>query len=153
MSTQPSLATKPSLTLKRRLNAPPAKVYAAWTEPAQIARWFGPQGAEVLRAEADVRVGGRYRVIFRVPDGDEHDVSGVYREVVPNQKLVFTWAWISTPERESLVTVALKRDGDCTLLTLTHEQFFDEPARDRHRSGWSGALDNLETYIDRQSKE
>ena len=153
MSTQPSLATKPSLTLKRRLNAPPAKVYAAWTEPAKIARWFGPQGAEVLRAEADVRVGGRYRVIFRVPDGEEHDVSGVYREVVPNQKLVFTWAWISTPERESLVTVALKRDGDGTLLTLTHEQFFDEPARDRHRSGWSGVLDNLESYVNRQSKE
>ena len=153
MSTQPSLATKPSLTLKRRLNAPPAKVYAAWAEPAKIARWFGPQGAEVLRAEADVRVGGRYRVIFRVPDGEQHDVSGVYREVVPNQKLVFTWAWISTPERESLVTVALKRDGDGTLLTLTHEQFFDEPARDRHRSGWSGALDNLESYVNRQSKE
>ena len=153
MSTQPSLATKPSLTLKRRLNAPPAKVYAAWTEPAKIARWFGPQGAEVLRAEADVRVGGRYRVIFRVPDGEQHDVSGVYREVVPNQKLVFTWAWISTPERESLVTVALKRDGDGTLLTLTHEQFFDEPARDRHRSGWSGVLDNLESYVNRQSKE
>jgi uncharacterized protein YndB with AHSA1/START domain len=153
MSTQPSLATKPSLTLKRRLNAPPAKVYAAWTEPAKIARWFGPQGAEVLRAEADVRVGGRYRVIFRVPDGEQHDVSGVYREVVPKQKLVFTWAWISTPERESLVTVALKRDGDGTLLTLTHEQFFDEPARDRHRSGWSGVLDNLESYVNRQSKE
>jgi uncharacterized protein YndB with AHSA1/START domain len=153
MSTQPSLATKPSLTLKRRLNAPPAKVYAAWTEPAKIARWFGPQGAEVLRAEADVRVGGRYRVIFRVPDGEQHDVSGVYREVVPKQKLVFTWAWISTPERESLVTVALKRDGDGTLLTLTHEQFFDEPARDRHRSGWSGVLDNLENYVNRQSKE
>ena len=153
MSTQPSLATKPSLTLKRRLNAPPAKVYAAWTEPAKIARWFGPQGAEVLRAEADVRVGGRYRVIFRVSDGEQHDVSGGYREVVPKQKLVFTWAWISTPERESLVTVALKRDGDGTLLTLTHEQFFDEPARDRHRSGWSGVLDNLESYVNRQSKE
>ena len=107
----------------------------------------------MLRAEADVRVGGRYRVIFRVPDGEQHDVSGVYREVVPKQKLVFTWAWISTPERESLVTVALKRDGDGTLLTLTHEQFFDEPARDRHRSGWSGVLDNLESYVNRQSKE
>ena len=153
MSTQPSLATKPSLTIKRRLNAPPAKVYAAWTEPAKIASWFGPQGAEVLRAEADVRVGGRYRVIFRVPDGEQHDVSGVYREVVPKQKLVFTWAWISTPERESLVTVALKRDGDGTMMTLTHEQFFDEPARDRHRSGWSGVLDNLESYVNRQSKE
>ena len=65
-------------------------------------------GAKSLRAEADVRVGGRYRIVVRTPDGEEHDVSGVYREVVPNEKLVFTWAWRSTPERESLVTIALK---------------------------------------------
>ena len=147
------MSSKPALTLKRRLNAPPSKIYRAWTDAAKISRWFGPEDAEILRAETDVRVGGRFRIVFRGPDGEEHDVGGVYREVVPKQKLVFTWAWISTPERESLVTVALKRDGDGTLLTLTHEQFFDEPARDRHRSGWSGALDNLENYIDRQSKE
>jgi uncharacterized protein YndB with AHSA1/START domain len=147
------VSSKPALTLKRRLNAPPSKVYRAWTDAAKISRWFGPEDAEILRAETDVRVGGRFRIVFRGPDGEEHDVSGVYREVVPNQKLVFTWAWISTPERESLVTVALKRDGDGTVLTLTHEQFFDEPARDRHRSGWSGALDNLESYVNRQSKE
>jgi uncharacterized protein YndB with AHSA1/START domain len=147
MSTQSDLATKPSLTLKRRLNAPPAKVYGAWTDPAQIMRWFGPEQAEMLRAEANARAGGRYRIVFRTPDGEEHDVSGVYREVVPNQKLVFTWAWRSTPERESLVTVALKRDGDGTVLTLTHEQFFDEAARNRHRTGWTGALDKLDQYF------
>ena len=145
MSTQTS--TKPSLTLKRRLNAPPAKVYGAWTDPAQIARWFGPAQAETLRAETDVRVDGRYRIVMRTPDGEEHDVSGVYREVVPNEKLVFTWAWRTTPERESLVTITLKGDGTGTMLTLTHEQFFDEPARDRHQSGWSGALDKLEKYL------
>ena len=147
MSTKSAVATKPSLTLKRRLNAPPAKVYAAWTDPKKIGRWMGPEGIETLSAEADVRVGGRYRFIMRSPDGEKHDVSGVYREVVANEKLVFTWAWRSTPERESLVTVALKPDGDGTLLTLTHEQFFDEAARDRHRTGWSGALDKLEKYV------
>ena len=62
----------------------------------------------------------------------------------PNEKLVFTWAWKTTPERESLVTVLLKPDGDGTLLTLTHEQFFDEDARDRHKGGWNGALDKME---------
>jgi uncharacterized protein YndB with AHSA1/START domain len=147
MSTKSAVASKPSLTLKRRLSAPPAKVYAAWTDPKKIGRWMGPEGIETLSAEADVRVGGRYRFIMRSPDGEKHDVSGVYREVVSNEKLVFTWAWRSTPERESLVTVALKPDGDGTLLTLTHEQFFDETARDHHRSGWSGALDKLEKYV------
>ena len=133
--------------LVRRLNAPPAKIYRAWTDAAKISRWFGPEDAEILRAETDVRVGGRFRIVFRGPDGEEHDVGGVYREVVPNQKLVFTWAWRSTPERESLVTVALKRDGDGTLLTLLHEQFFDEAARDRHRRGWNETLDKLVSYV------
>jgi uncharacterized protein YndB with AHSA1/START domain len=141
------VSSKPALTLKRRLNAPPAKIYRAWTDAAKISRWFGPEAAEMLRAETDVRVGGRFRIVFRGPDGEEHDVGGVYREVVPNQKLVFTWAWRSTPERESLVTVALKRDGDGTLLTLLHEQFFDEAARDRHGRGWSETLDKLESYV------
>jgi uncharacterized protein YndB with AHSA1/START domain len=144
---QPQVAAKPSLTLKRRLNAPPAKVYAAWTDPAKLAAWFGPGGIENVRAETDLRVDGRYRIVMHSSGGEEHDVSGVYREVVPNQKLVFTWAWRSTPERESLVTVLLKPDGDGTLLTLTHEQFFDEAARDRHQSGWTGILDKLEKYF------
>jgi uncharacterized protein YndB with AHSA1/START domain len=142
-----ALAQKPSLTLKRRLAAPPAKVYAAWTDPAKLSRWFGPTGAEVLRLEADARVGGRYRILMRTPDGEEHGVSGIYREVVPNEKLVFTWAWRTTPERESLVTISLRPDGDGTILTLTHEQFFDEAARDRHRTGWTAALDNLEQAL------
>jgi uncharacterized protein YndB with AHSA1/START domain len=98
----------------------------------------------VLLADVDVRVGGRYRFAMRSPDGEEHRVSGIYREVVPNRKLVFTWAWQSTPERESLVTVTLKPAADGgTDLTLTHEQFFDEAARDRHEQGWTGSLDRL----------
>jgi uncharacterized protein YndB with AHSA1/START domain len=105
--------------------------------------WFGPADAETLLAETDPRVGGRFRVLMRTANGEEHDVSGVYREVVRHEKLVFTWAWRSTPEWESLVTVALKSDGDGTVLTLTHEQFFDEAARDAHRGGWSEALDKL----------
>jgi uncharacterized protein YndB with AHSA1/START domain len=137
-------ATKPSLTVKRHLKAPPAQVYAAWTDPEKVMGWMGPGEIKALRAECDVRVGGRYHWVMRAPGGEEHDVSGVYREVVRNQKLVFTWAWKSSPERESLVTVLLKRDGDGTLLTLTHEQFLDEDARDRHQGGWNGALDKME---------
>src|SRR6476646_8544229 len=105
--------TKPSLTLKRRLDAPPAKVYAAWTDPKKIGQWMGPEGVKTLSAESDARVGGRYRFVMRSPEG------------------------------VSLVTVSLKPDGDGTLLTLTHEQFFDEAARDRHQHGWTGSLEKL----------
>ncbi|HYA06374.1 MAG TPA: SRPBCC domain-containing protein [Xanthobacteraceae bacterium] len=140
-------AVKPSLTLKRRLKAPPAKVFAAWTDPDKVKRWMGPGEAKVLKVECDARPGGRYRWLMQDPAGEQHDVSGVYREFVANQKLVFTWAWKTMPERESLVTVLLKPDGDGTLLTLTHEQFADEDARDRHRQGWTGALDKLEKML------
>jgi uncharacterized protein YndB with AHSA1/START domain len=148
-SPSPRADVKPSLTLKRRLNAPPAKVYGAWTEPEKIAHWFGPSQTVPgsVRAELDVRVGGRFRVSFKTEDGEHHEVGGVYREVVPNEKLVFSWAWHTTPERESLVTVLTKNDGDGTLLTLTHEQFFDEAARDGHKQGWTGTLDKLEHYL------
>ena len=145
MSTQ--TATKPSLTLKRRFNAPPAKVFAAWTDPEKMKRWMGPEGVQGISCEIDPRVGGRYRLVMRAPNGEEHDVSGVYREVMPNEKLVFTWAWKSTPERESLVTLTFKPDGAGTLLTLMHEQFFDETARDHHQHGWIGSLDKLEKFI------
>ena len=142
------LATQPSLTLKRRLNARPEKVYAAWTDPEKIIRWFGRSDAKPgsFQAEIDARIGGRYRVSFSTAD-EYYEVGGIYREVVPNQKLVFSWAWHSTPERESLVTVSLKPDGDGTLLTLTHEQLFDQAARDGHERGWLGALDKLERFI------
>lgn len=138
---------KPSLTLKRRFNAPPAKVFAAWTDPEKVKCWMGPGEVKVLSVEADARTGGRYRWLMQAPSGDSHDVSGVYREVIPNEKLVFTWAWKTTPERESLVTLTFKADAGGTLMTLTHEQFFDEEARDRHQGGWNGAMEKLDKYL------
>jgi uncharacterized protein YndB with AHSA1/START domain len=147
MSANAKIAVKPSLTLKRRFNASPEKVYAAWTEPEKVARWFGPDAGGIVRAEIDVRTGGRFTVVFHTQDGEEHHVSGAYREVVPNEKLVFTWAWRSTPERESLVTILIAPDGGGSLLTLIHEQFFDEAARDRHELGWTGSLDKLERFF------
>jgi uncharacterized protein YndB with AHSA1/START domain len=147
MSAEPKVVHKPSLTFKRRLNAAPEKIYAAWTDPEKIVKWFGPDTGPVKKAEADVRVGGRYAVTFHTEDGEQHHVSGVYREVVPGEKLVFTWAWRTMPERESLVTILIKPDGAGSLLTLIHEQFFDEPARDRHQEGWTGCLDKLERYL------
>jgi len=140
-------AVKPSLTIKRRFNAAPEKVFSAWIDPEKVKRWMGPGEVRALRVEGDPRSGGRYRWVMQSPDGEEHDVSGVYREVIPNEKLVFTWAWKSTPERESLVTLTFKADGSGTLMTLTHDQFFDEEARDRHRHGWEGAMEKLGKYL------
>ena len=142
-----SAGTKPSLTITRKINAPPERCYRAWTEPEGLKRWFGPTGTEIVLAETDPRIGGRYRLVMRAPDGEEHDVSGVFRAVEANRKLVFTWAWKTTPERMSLVTVEFVPDGAATALTLTHEQFADEAARDRHRQGWTSALDKFAAAV------
>lgn len=142
-----ALATKPSLTIKRRFNAPPEKVFAAWTDPQKLMRWMGPQGVVRCEAKNDLRVGGRYDIKMFMND-EEHNVGGVYREIVANEKIVFSWAWHSTPERESLVTVTVKPDGTGTMMTLHHEQFFDEDARDRHNNGWTGTMDRLAAYLE-----
>ncbi len=140
-------ASSASLTITRQINAPPAKVFAAWTDPSKLKRWFGPAGAEVLEVETDMRVGGRFRVHMRMPDGAEHEASGVYREIVPDQRLVFTWTWKSTPERETLVTVSIKANRGGTQLRFTHDRLFDELDRDNHEVGWSEAFDRLETHL------
>jgi uncharacterized protein YndB with AHSA1/START domain len=111
-------------------------------------RWFGRPDAKPgsFQADIDARIGGRFRVSFAT-DAEYYEVGGVYREVVPNRRLVFSWAWHSTPERQSQVTVELKPDGDGTLLTLHHEQLFNQIARDGHERGWISALDKLEKYL------
>ena len=75
-------------------------------------------------------------------------MGGIYREVVSNEKLAFTWAWITMPERESFVTVTIKRDGEGCILTLHHEQLADEETRDRHEWGWNGCLDKLTRFAE-----
>ncbi|POR48357.1 SRPBCC family protein [Bosea psychrotolerans] len=139
--------TTPSLTMKRRLNASPAEVYRAWTDPKLLTRWFGPENVETLEAELDVRVGGVYRIVMLENTGERHQVSGAYQEVVENERLVFSWSWITTPERVSRVTVTLKPDGDITILTLLHEQLFDEQAVKGHTHGWTGSMVKLEALF------
>ena len=142
------LAARPSLTLKRRLTAAPEKVYAAWADPQKLVQWFGPASVkeDSVQVEIDLRVGGRYRISFDA-NGQYNQVGGVYREVVPNERLVFTWAWHSTPERESLVTISMKAEGGGTLLTFHHAQFVDAVARDNHERGWTEFLAKLENYL------
>ena len=152
MSIETGVLVEPSLTLKRRLEAPPEAVYAAWTDPKKIVKWFGPDAGPVEHAETDVMDGVSYADDCETLDGEKHHVSGTYMEVVPNQKLVFTWQWITMPERQSLVTILIKPDGAGSLLTLQHEKFFDEKARDGHLYGWTGCLDKLVVYMAEQQE-
>src|SRR5471030_2972213 len=138
---------RPSLSIRRQYAAPPEKVWKALITPAALKLWMGPGDGHVPIAEVDARVGGSFRIVMVKADGEENDVRGVYREVNPAKKLVYTWAWKSTPERESLVTVELRAVGGGTELTLRHEQFFDAAARDRHQHGWDGCIGRLERLL------
>jgi uncharacterized protein YndB with AHSA1/START domain len=138
---------KPSLHLTRHYSASPEKVWRAWTDPQALSAWFGPGDTAVTQAELDVRVGGRYTIAFRTQDGEQHQVSGVYEEVQANRKLCFTWAWKSTPDRVSLVTIELRPARDGTELELRHERFFDEAARASHQHGWTATLEKLEQFV------
>jgi uncharacterized protein YndB with AHSA1/START domain len=148
------LVEKPSLTLTREYAAPPEKVWRAWTEPQALKQWWTDSpGGKVSVAELDVRVGGRFRIVFGGPKGTDHEVAGTYLEVLPNRKLVFTWSWPrTTPERESQVTIVFRAveggpSGMSTELDFRHEQLFDEKVRDDHKRGWSGTLDKLAEYL------
>lgn len=144
------LDQRPSLTITRRLRASPQKVYAAWTSAENLIRWFAAAQARPgsIKADLDVRAGGRYRINFTDDkSGEYHEVAGLYREVVPDARLQFTWAWHSTPERESLVTIEFKPDASGTLMVFRHEQFADQTARDNHERGWNKFFDVLEQYL------
>ena len=138
----------PSVTLVRRIKASPPRVWAAITRPEQMIQWWGPDAGPTLSAQADVRPGGRSSIVFRLLNGDEHNPTGVYREVVREKKLVFTWEWPGAPERESLVTFRLEPFDGGVELTLIHEQLLDEETRESHAAGWCGLLDKLPVFLE-----
>jgi uncharacterized protein YndB with AHSA1/START domain len=145
-------AEKTSLEIKRFINAPPARVYKAWTDPAELQRWFGPEDVRTIKIDADVRVGGKYRWDLQKQDGEEWACLGEYRELVPGKKIVFTWKWEDDEAWEnhnSVVTVEFSaRDGG-TEVKLTHEKLPSEESRDRHNQGWSSVLDRLEKFLNK----
>lgn len=137
--------TLPSVAIVRRIKASPAKVWAAITQPDQMIQWWGPDAGPTLRADVDVRPGGRFSVVFRLLNGEEHNPTGIYQEVIPERKLVFTWDLPG--ERESLVTFLLKPIDGGTELTLLHEHLPDEAECENHEQGWSGLLDKLPLFL------
>lgn len=137
----------PSLTLVRRFRAPPARVWAAWTQPEVMVLWFGPHHAHAEHAEADLRLGGRFRVVMREDNGERHEATGLYQEITPERRLVFSWNWVSTPERVSRVTVAFRAVPEGTEVTLTHDRFADADTATRHTRGWTESLERLEALL------
>jgi len=141
-----------SLTLVRRIRARPAVVFQALTSAEGMSQWLGPDAGPVLFAESDARVGGSFRVRFRMLDGTEHESTGEYLELVAPKRVVMSWQWTAGGDPDergeiSRVVIELAPSEAGTELTFTHERLQTEAARSSHERGWIGALDKLERYV------
>jgi len=143
-----------SLILNRVFAAPIQKVFDAWTKAEILAMWFGPEGFEVLTAECDVSVGGKYEITIQSPDKNTIKHFGEYIEVDSPHNLVFTWilqnqecAGSENQQATTLVSLLFMETDEGTSLTLTHEQLPDQAAYNGHQFGWQSSLDSLFSHL------
>jgi uncharacterized protein YndB with AHSA1/START domain len=140
------------LVIVRTFAAPRELVFAAWTEPRHLAHWSGPQGFTSSQDFMDLRPGGRYRACLHAPDGTEHWVQGVYREIEPPSRLVMTHAWEDEkgrPGPETVVSVSLEDDGPGrTRMLFRQAGFTSSASRDGHQDGWGSSFDRLAAHVE-----
>jgi len=143
------MTTLPALQMKRTFQAPRAKVFSAWTDARELARWFAPSPEySTVVPELDLRVGGKYCLEMHHKGGNVHKLFGTYREIAPPEKVVFTWSWESGPSAiESVVTVEFRDLGPATEVCLTHELLPDAESRGKHEHGWTGCLEQLARFV------
>ena len=142
------MQTLEPLTLVRTLQASAQEVFKAWTDPALLNRWMSIPGDGTASWEVDARVGGRYRMEMKTPDGQVHVTTGVYQELEPGRRLVQTWVYEGPfPDfigRETLLTVELRELGPgLTELTLKHERLPNDAYKSSVTQGWTALLDSL----------
>lgn len=144
-----------ALSLKhvRRIRATVEDVFNAFVDPKEIVHWWGPDEGPTLSAETDLRVGGRFRVVFRTLDGERHENQGEYLEIDRPRRLVMAWWWATSPDLRTRVTVSIDPIDDGAQLTVVHEGFVDVSTRDLHEVGWAGTLDKLTARLERAPDE
>jgi uncharacterized protein YndB with AHSA1/START domain len=136
------------LEVRRTFAAPRERVFDAWTRAEELRKWFAPGPLTTAVADSDLRVGGRYRITMRGPDGVEHTVTGIYQVIEPPKRLVYSWRWEDKPSAgESTVTVEFNERGGSTEVVLRHEGLPNEKERSEHEMGWNGCLDKLDKVL------
>ncbi len=134
-----------TLAMSRRFAAPRERVFAAWTDRALVAQWFGPVDATCTIHEWDARTGGAYSLTMHDADGDDMPLSGEFREIVPPERLVISWVWGQggMAGRETILTLEFEDAGGDTILHLTHALLPDAEWARKHSMGWGSCLDAL----------
>jgi uncharacterized protein YndB with AHSA1/START domain len=141
---------EPELVIMRVFNAPRDLVWTAWTDPKHAVLWWGPKEFPAADLEMDLRPGGVWRGRLRSPDdGRELSHKGVFREVTPPERLVFTFSWDEDGERglETLVSITFADQGDKTLMEFRQIPFQSTDERDGHRYGWGSAFERLDAQL------
>jgi uncharacterized protein YndB with AHSA1/START domain len=141
-----------SLLLTHVFDAPPERVFDAWLDPKQLAKWIGPRAIRAEVKELSAKKGGKYRIHMRGADGNGPIVGGEYREIQRPERLVFTWAWegahpAGVAGHETTVTLTFRAKGKQTEMTLRHEIFESTGARDSHNQGWNGSFGKLAEHL------
>jgi uncharacterized protein YndB with AHSA1/START domain len=144
---QKTEARAPALVIKRTFDAPRDLVWKVWSDPAHAKQWWGPNGFTLPFVEMDQRPGGKWRAQMRSPDGKDMWQHGVYREIVPPEKTVYTFVWDSEPEHEMLVTVEFAERGNKTEMTFRQEGFSSADEKDGHEDGWNQTFDRMAAHI------
>ena len=140
------------IVMSREFDAPRELVFEAWTRTEHVRRWYaGCMGMEVIVCDIDLRVGGRYRYVLRMENGEEHGFAGEYREIGPPEKLVHTHIYDPFPQSVAVVTITFEDLGGRTLMTEVTAHPTKE-SRDGHvmsgmEEGATGALDALEELL------
>jgi uncharacterized protein YndB with AHSA1/START domain len=131
-----------TLTMTRRFEATPQRVFEAWLDPKQVAQWMGPRGMKADVHQLDARTGGGYAITMHMSDGSSVQVSGIYKEITRHTRLVFTWKW-QNDMQDTQVTLLFKPVGKATDMTIEHAGFPNSAQRDNHNQGWMGCFDKL----------
>jgi uncharacterized protein YndB with AHSA1/START domain len=132
----------PELVIRRVFDAPRTLVWDAWTDPVQAKQW-GPKGFTTPEREMSFEPGGPWYAVMIAPDGTRYRQHGVLLEIVPLERLAFTFLWDESPDVEMIVTVTFADRGDRTEMTFRQTQFPSVASRDGHEGGWNEAFDNL----------
>jgi uncharacterized protein YndB with AHSA1/START domain len=134
------------LVITRVFDAPRSLVFEAWTAKEHLDQWCAPRGFTIPWSEGELRPGGSWRSCMRAPDGTEYRLRGTYREIVQNERLVFTHTWEEddgTLGPETIVTVRFADEDGKTRLTFEQGPFKSVESRDAHRGGWTECLERL----------
>src|SRR5258708_3577098 len=127
-----------TLEVRRTIAATPEWLFAAWTDPRQLISWWGPEGAACIGAEADLRVGGAYRIGNMLPDGTEIWIAGTFEAIQRPRLLIYSWCVDGIHGDPERVAVRFEASDGATEVIVTHERIANNALRDQHAHGWKG---------------